>query len=47
LEIIANPEHEEYKERMEWLGDEFNPKEFDREAVEFDNPKERWKIAFT
>jgi hypothetical protein len=22
LEIIANPEHEEYKERMEWIGDE-------------------------
>jgi hypothetical protein len=47
LEIIANPEHEEYNERMEWIGDEFNPEKFAPEEVEFDDPKERWKIAFT
>lgn len=46
LEIIANPEYEEYEERMEWLENDFNPEEFDPEAVEFDDPKERWNMTF-
>lgn len=46
LEIMANPQHEEYAERMEWLGDNFNPVNFDPKLVKFDDPKERWKIAF-
>ncbi|WP_367364120.1 plasmid pRiA4b ORF-3 family protein [Candidatus Tisiphia endosymbiont of Nedyus quadrimaculatus] len=35
LEIIANPNHEEYEERIEWLGDDFNPEEFDPKLVQF------------
>ncbi len=33
LEIIKDPEHEEYEERMEWLGEEFNPEAFNTEEV--------------
>lgn len=33
LDIIGNPEHEEYEEMMEWLGGEFNPEEFDLERI--------------
>ncbi|WP_425363558.1 plasmid pRiA4b ORF-3 family protein [Candidatus Tisiphia endosymbiont of Hybos culiciformis] len=39
LEIIANPNHEEYEERMECLRDGFNPKEFDPQSVEFSDNK--------
>lgn len=45
LQIIANPEHEEYKEKMEWLeqfgNENFDPEEFDPNSVYFDDPKER------
>ena len=33
LEIIRNPAHEEYREMMEWLGDEFYPAQFDLSSV--------------
>ena len=35
LEIIKDPNHEEYKERMEWFVDDFDPEEFDPSSVEF------------
>ncbi len=33
LEIIKNPKHEEYKEMMEWLGDDFDPEHFDKDEA--------------
>ncbi|MBI5184265.1 MAG: plasmid pRiA4b ORF-3 family protein [Nitrospinae bacterium] len=33
LEIIKNPDHEEYEDMMEWLGDKFNPEEFSLEKI--------------
>ena len=33
LEIIKDPEHEEYEERMEWLGGELDPEAFDVDQV--------------
>ena len=33
LEIIQDPDHEEYEEKMEWLGEEFDPEEFDLNRV--------------
>jgi hypothetical protein len=33
LEIVSDPNHEEYEERMEWLGEEFDPEYFDMEQV--------------
>lgn len=44
LEIIANPEHEEHKEQMEWLeqfgNEDFDPEKFDPKSVEFEDPVE-------
>ena len=33
LEAVSNPEHPEYAERREWLGDYFDPEEFDLEGI--------------
>lgn len=32
-EIISNPKHKEYDAMMEWLGDEFDPEEFDLDRM--------------
>jgi hypothetical protein len=40
LEIINDPAHEEYEERMEWLGGgEFDPEDFDPKLVKFKDHK--------
>jgi len=33
LEIIKHPDHEEYEEYIEWLGEEFDPKYFDKNEI--------------
>ena len=33
LKILGDPKHEEYEEYKEWLGDDFNPNEFDLEEI--------------
>lgn len=33
LEIMDDPDHPEYEERLEWLGDNFDPEAFDLAAV--------------
>jgi hypothetical protein len=33
LEILKNPKHEEYDSYMDWLGGEFDPENFDKDAV--------------
>lgn len=33
LEIMSDPSHEEHEEMTDWLGDEFDPTEFDKEEV--------------
>lgn len=33
LEAIHNPDHEEHDEYLEWIGGEFDPEEFDLEAI--------------
>jgi hypothetical protein len=53
LEILGNPDHEEYEETVEWAkgqtrgGRTYQPDKFDPEDVNFDNPKQRWKKAFS
>jgi hypothetical protein len=47
LEIIKDPKHYEYKERMQWLGNKFEPEEFDPKLVQFGDPKERWEIKYS
>jgi hypothetical protein len=46
LEIIKDPKHPEYKDIVNWVGDEnFNPEEFDPNEVIFDDPKARLNFA--
>ena len=33
LEIVKDPEHEEYEEYMEWLGGAFDPKYFNKDEI--------------
>jgi len=33
LEAIADPGHEEHEELLEWLGEDFDPERFDKDAV--------------
>jgi hypothetical protein len=33
LEITGNPKHEEYREMIEWLGEGFDPEEFDIDTI--------------
>lgn len=46
LEIIVNPQHEEFESMMTWLGRGFDAEAFEPSAVKFGNPKSRWKRAF-
>jgi len=50
LEILQNPDDEEYEDTMEWLSEwygRYDPEAFDAKKIKFDNPKKRWKIAFS
>ena len=33
LEILKQPDHEEYESYMEWLGDDFDPEYFDKDEI--------------
>lgn len=37
LEIIADPKHERYQEKIDWLSDDFDPENFDHKLVKFRN----------
>jgi len=45
LEAIADPRHPEHKSMLKWVGGSFGPV-FRPERVKFDNPRQRWRIAF-
>jgi Plasmid pRiA4b ORF-3-like protein len=47
LRIINDKTDVEHKSMLEWVGKKYNPKIFDPKLVRFDNPKKRWKIAFS
>lgn len=50
LQILKDPKHEEYARMVEWLSGwygKYNPEKFDKEKIKFDNPKTRWKKAFS
>jgi len=46
LKILKNPNHEEYGDTKIWLGKEFKSEEFNPAEVLFEDPQERWKVAF-
>ena len=53
IEILDDPKNEEYKEYIHWLKGHarnyfpYIPEEFIPGKVRFDNPKQRWKKAFS
>lgn len=46
LAILNNPKHPEHHAMTEWISDKFDAEGFDASKVRFDDPYERWKIAF-
>jgi hypothetical protein len=44
LEILANPKHEEYAERVAWLGGVYDPDVFDIDAINADLQKLKIKL---
>lgn len=53
LEILHNSTHPEYEENIAWLEGHaknywpYDPERFDPEEVHFDNPNQRWRMAFS
>ena len=53
VNILQDPSHDEYEGHVEWLKGHaknyhpYKPDEFNPEKVHFDNPKQRWKYAFS
>jgi len=43
LKIIKDQKHELHKDIVEWMGDDFDPDEFNIEDIYFDDPRERMK----
>ena len=46
LEAIQNVDHEEHEEYLTWIGGRFDPNEFSPDQIRFDDPTERWRVAF-
>jgi len=46
LHTIRDRRHPERKAMLEWAGGSFDPHAFSPELVKFDDPAERWTIAF-
>jgi hypothetical protein len=46
LEAMEDMEHEAHEQYREWIGGEFNAEWFDPTSVKFDDPLERWNLAF-
>jgi hypothetical protein len=46
LQILSNPDDEEYEETKTWVGKAWNPETFSIEDVQFMNPHKRWENAF-
>ena len=46
LEVLADPENEEYESLNLWAGGNYDPEAFDAGSVKFDNPQKRWEYAF-
>jgi len=47
ISIINTPRHRERKELLTWVGGKYDPEKFDPKKIKFDNPKIRWRNAFT
>lgn len=46
VKVMKDKSHEEYESMVEWFGRVYEPGEFKKSDVTFDDPGERFKIAF-
>ena len=46
LRIIQDPSDDRHEEMLQWLGKRHDPEVFAPDEVRFDNPRERWDMAF-
>jgi hypothetical protein len=46
LEVIFDPQHEEFESMRTWVGSSFDPERFRPAGIRFHNPRTRWKRAF-
>jgi hypothetical protein len=46
LRAIRDPQHPEHADLLAWIGGAYDPEDFDPKRVMFDNPRDRWKLAF-
>jgi len=46
LRILGDPDNDEYESMLTWVGGKYDPNHFDVSEVNFDDPNERWEIAF-
>ncbi|MBC8185154.1 plasmid pRiA4b ORF-3 family protein [candidate division KSB1 bacterium] len=44
LQIIKDPNHEQYEETIEWLDGQYDPEHFEPDEVFFDDPADRLKF---
>lgn len=47
VRAMRNPKHPRHKELREWFGGPFDPDAFTLATVAFDDPRKRWKRAFS
>jgi hypothetical protein len=46
LQVIRDAQHPDHDAMLQWAGGQFDPHAFNASSIEFDNPRERWKVAF-
>jgi transcriptional regulator with XRE-family HTH domain len=46
LRVLADPSDEQHVSMLEWLGDPYDPAAFSPSSVRFDDPEQRFKLAF-
>lgn len=45
LEVIKDPKHPDYEDILDWLGDDYDPSDFDPREVYFEDPKQCWEMV--
>ena len=46
LDAISDPTDEEHESMLTWVGGSYDPEQFDKDSILFDDPDERWTHAF-
>jgi len=45
LRVLSDPSDPEHKEKLEWVGGAFDPEQFEKNEIQFDNPSDRWRMS--